>query len=152
MWMREHVSVHQGSCGQEKWTVYSVSRKECIKGYVVVVLPPSHVRLFVTPWTAARQASLSLLISWSLPKFMSIVLVMQSSHLIFWHPLLLLPSVFPSIRDFSNEPTVSIKWPNYWSFNFSISPSNEYSVLVSLKMHWFDLIALQGTLRNLLHY
>ena len=116
-----------------------------IPSVVVVVQSPSHVRLFVTPWTAAHQTSLSLTISQSLPKFMSIASVMTSSHLILWHPLFLLPSVFPSIRDFSNESPVCIKWPKYWSFSFSISPSNEYSGLISLKVDWFDLAAVQGT-------
>ena len=96
---------------------------------------------------------LSYTISQSLPKFMSIVSVMPSSHLIIWCPLLLLPAIFPSIRDFSNESAVYIRWPNYWSFNFSISPSNEYSGLISLKIDWFDLTAVRGTLRSLLqHY
>ena len=119
---------------------------------VAVVQSPSCVRLFVTPWTAACQASLSFTISWSLPKFMSTTLVMPSSHLILWHPLLLLPSIFPSIRDFSNESAVCIRWPKYWSFNFSISPSNEYSGLISHKIDWFDLIAIQRTLRSLLQH
>ena len=106
----------------------------------------------VSPWTAAHQASLSLAISWSLPKFMSIALMMPSRHLILWCPLLLLPSVFPSIRDFSSESAVRIRWPKYWSFSFSISPSNEYSGLISLKIDWFDLLAVQGTLRSLLQH
>ena len=105
---------------------------------VVAVHSPSLVRLFATPWTAAHQASLSLIISQNLPKFMSIALVMPSSHRILWHPLL--PSVFPSIRAFSNELAVCIRWPKYWSFNFSISPSNKYSKLISLKIGWFDLL------------
>ena len=120
---------------------------------IVVVQSPSHVQLFVTPWTAARQASISLTISWHLPKFIFIALVMASSHLIIWCPLLLLPSIFPSIRDFSNESSVHIRWPKYWSFSFSISPSSEYSGLISLKIDWFDLLAVQGTFRSLLqHY
>ena len=119
---------------------------------VVVVKSPSCVWLFVTPWTAELQASLSLTISQSLPKFMSIASVMQSSHLILWCPLLLLPSIFPSIRDFSNEPSVHIRWPKYWSFSFSVSPSSEYSRLISLKIDWFDLLALQGTFRSLLQH
>jgi len=119
---------------------------------VVVVQSPSHVWLFVTPWTAACQTSLSLTISQSLPKFMSIAPVMPSSHLILWCPLFLLPSVFPSIRDFSNESPVRIKWPKYWSFSFSISPSNEYSGLISLEIDWFDLLDFQGTLRSLLQH
>ena len=108
--------------------------------HVVVVQSPSQVWLFVTPWTAAHQAPLSLTISRSLPKFMSIASVMPSSHLILWHRLLLLPSIFPSIRDFSNELDVRIIWPKYWSFSFSISPSNKYSGVMSLKIDWFDLL------------
>ena len=108
----------------------------------VVVQSPSHVWLFVTPWTVARQAFLSLTISKSLPKFMFIASVMGSNRLIFWHPLLLLPSIFPSIRDFSNESFVCIRKPKYWSF--SINPSSEYSGLISLKIDWFDLLAVQG--------
>ena len=107
---------------------------------------PSHVWVFATPWTAACQASLSLTISWSLPKFMSIALVMLSSHLTVWHPLLFLHSIFPSIKDFSNELAFCIRWPKYCSFNFSISPSNEYSGLISFKIDWFGLLAVQGTL------
>ena len=118
----------------------------------VVVQPLSCVLLFVTQWTAAHQASLSFTISWSLPKFMSIAMVMLSSHLILWCLLFLLPSILPSIRDFSNESVLSIWWPKYWSFSFSISPSNEYLGLISLKIDWFDLLAVQGTLRHLLQY
>ena len=106
----------------------------------------------VTPWTAICQASQPLAISQSLPKFMFIASVMPSSHLILWSPLLLLLLVFPSIRDFPNELTVSIRWPKYWSFSFSISHSSEYSGLISLKIDWFDLLAVQGTLRSLQHY
>ena len=120
--------------------------------WVVVVWLPSSVWLFATPWTIALQASLSLTISYSLPKFMCIASVMPSSHLILWHPLLLLPSLFPSIRDFSNESDFCIRWPKYWSFSFSISPSNEYSGLISLKIVWFDLFAVQRTLRSLLQH
>ena len=98
----------------------------------------SRVRLFATPWTAARQASLSISSSWSLPKLMSIELVMPSNHLILCQPLLL-PSIFPSIRAFSNESLLHIRWPKYWSFSFSISPSNEYSGLISFGIDWFDL-------------
>ena len=111
----------------------------------VVVQSPSLAQLFETPWSAACQASLSLTISRSLPKFMSTTWMMPSTHLIRWSPLLLLPSIFPSIRDFSNESAVHIRWPKYWSFSFSISPSNEYSGLISLKIDWFDLLAVQGT-------
>ena len=106
----------------------------------------SHVQLFVTPWTAAHQASLSITNSWSLLKLMSIQLVMPSSHLILCHPLLLLPSIFPSIRVFLNKSVLCIRWPKYWSFSFSISPSNEYSGLISFRIDWFDLLAVQGTL------
>ena len=112
----------------------------------------SRVRLFVIPWTAARQASLSITDSWSLPKLMSIESVMPSNHLILCHPLLLLPSTFPSIRVFSNESALPIRWPKYWSFSFSISPSSEYSGLISFRMDWLDLLAVQGTLKSLLQH
>ena len=112
----------------------------------------SCVRLLETPWTGAHQASLSITNSWSLLKLMSIESVMPSNHLIFCHPLLLLPSIFPSIRVFSNEWALGIRWPKYWSFSFSISPSNEYSGLISLRMDWLDLLAVQGTLKSLLQY
>ena len=111
------------------------------------------VQLFVTPWTAARQASLSITNSCSLLKLLSIESVIPPNHLILCHPLLLLPSVFPSIRVFSKESVLLIRWPKYWSFSFSISPSNEYSGLISFRMDWLDLLAVQGTLKNLLqHY
>ena len=110
----------------------------------------SHVRLFVTLWTAGRQAPLSITNSQSLLKFMSIVSVVPSNHLILCCPLLLLPSIFPSIRVFSNELALCIRWPKYWSFSFSISPSNEYSGLISFGIDWLDLLAVQGTLKNLL--
>ena len=113
---------------------------------------PSCVLLFATPWTAAGQASLSLTISWSLPKFMFIALVMPSSQHIFWRPLILLPSIFPIIRGFSSELSVHIRWPKYWSFNFSICRSSEHSGLISLKSDWFDLLAVQGTLRSPLQH
>ena len=112
----------------------------------------SHVWSFVTPWTTARQASLSITNSRSLLKLMSIASVMPSNHLILWHPLLLLPSIFPSIRVFSNELVLHIRWPKYWSFSFSISPSNEYSGLISFRIDWLDLFAIQGTLKSLLQY
>ena len=104
------------------------------------------------PWTAARQTSLSITNSWSLPKPMSVESVMPSNHLILCHPLLLLPSIFPSIRVFSNESALRIRWPKYWSFSFSINPSNECSGLISLRMDWFDLLAVQGTLKSLLQH
>ena len=112
----------------------------------------SHVRLFVTPWTVAHQASLSFTISQSLLKLMSTELVMPSDHLILCQPLLLLPSIFPSIRVFPNESVLLIRWPKYWSFSFSISPSNEYSGLISFRADWFDLLAVQGTLKSLLQH
>ena len=114
----------------------------------ILVQSLSHVRLFVTPWTAARQASLSITSSWSLLKFMSIELVIPSNHLILCCPLFLLPSIFPSIRIFSSESALCIRWPKYWSFNFSISPSNEYSGLISFRIDWFDLLAVQGALES----
>ena len=110
----------------------------------------SRVRLFVTPWTAACQASLSIANSQSLLKFMFIESGVPSNHLIPCYPLLLLPSIFPSIRVFSNESFLRIRWPKYWSFSFSISPPNEYLGLISLGMDWFDLLAVQGTLKSLL--
>ena len=112
----------------------------------------SHVRLFVNPRTAACQASLSLSISGSLCKLMSIESVMPSNRLILCCPLLLLPSIFPSIRVFFNESALHIRWPKYWSFNFSISPSSEYSRLISFRIDWFDLLAVQRTLKNLLQH
>ena len=112
----------------------------------------SHVRLFATPETAAHQASLSITNSWSPPKLMSIESVMPSNHLILCHPLLLLPSIFPSIRVFSNESTLWIRWPKYWSFSFSITPSNKHSRLISFRMDWLDLLAVQGTLKSFLQH
>ena len=112
---------------------------------------PSRVQLFATPWTAAHQASRSISNSQSLLKLMSIESVMPSNHLIFCHPLLL-PSIFPSIRVFSNESILHIRWPKYWSFNFSISPSNEHPRLISFRMDWLNLLAVQGTLKSLLQH
>ena len=112
----------------------------------------SHVWLFATPWTAACQDSLSITNCWSLLKLMSIESVMPSNHLILCHPLLLLPSIFPSIRVFSNESALHIRWPKYWSFSFNISPSNERSGLISFRMDWLDLLAVQGTLKSLLQH
>ena len=111
----------------------------------------SHARLFATPWTAARQSSLSITNSQSLLKLMSIELVMPSNHLILCYLPLLLPSIFPSIRVFSNESVLCIRWIKYWSLSFSISPSNEYSGLISFRIDWFDFLAVQGTLKSLLH-
>ena len=112
----------------------------------------SHVQLFATPWTAARQASLSITNSQSLLNLMYIESVMLSNHLILCRPLLLLPSIFPSIRVFSSESPLHIRWPKYWSFNFSISPSNEYSGLISFRIDWFDLLAVEGTFKSLFQH
>ena len=112
----------------------------------------SHFRLFEIPWAAAHQAFLSITNSWSLLKLMSIKPVMPSNHLILYLPLLIVPSVFPSIRVFSNKSTLQIRWPKYWSFSFSISPSNEYPGLISFRMDWLDLLAVQGTLKSLLQH
>ena len=112
----------------------------------------SHVQLFVTPWTAACQASLSITNTWSLLKLMSTELVMPSNHLILCHPLLLMASIFPSIRVFPNESALPIRWPKYWCFSFSISLSNEYLRLISFRIDWFDLLAVQGTPKSLLQH
>ena len=112
----------------------------------------SCVRLFVTPWTAARQISLSITNSRSLLKLISSELVMPSNHLTLCHPLLLPPSIFPNINVFSNESVLCTRWPKYWSFSFSKSPSNEYSGLISSKIDWLDLLAVQGTLKSLLQH
>ena len=131
-----------------------------IKGFLLLleyqfssVQSPSRVWLFVTPWTPACQASLSIINSWSLLKLMSIESVMPSNHLtILCCPLLLLPSSFPSIRVFTNESALRIRWPKYWSFSLNISPSNEYSGLISFRIDWLDLLAVQGTLKSLLQH
>ena len=126
---------------------------EAFSGNVfVVVQSVSHVQLFVTPWTAACQASLSFTISQSFLKLMSTESVMPSKHVILCHPLLLLPSTFPSIRVFSNESSLHIRWPKYWSVSFSISPSNAYSGLISFRIDRFDILAVQRTLRSLLQH
>ena len=109
----------------------------------------SHVRLFANSWTSALQASLSITNSWSLLKLMSIALVMPSNHLILCCPLIIPPSIFPSIMVFSNESVLHVRWPKYWSFSFNISPSNEYSGLISFQIDWFDLLAVQGTVKSL---
>ena len=111
-----------------------------------------HVRCFAIPWTVAHQVSLSFTISQNLLKFMSIKLMMSFNHLIFCRPLLLLLSIFPSIRVFPSESVLRIRWPKYWSFSFSIRPSNEYSGLISFRMDWLDLLAVQGTLKSLLQH
>ena len=120
-------------------------------GHPIVSVQLSHVQLFVTPWTAACQASLSITNSWSLLKLMFIESVRPSNHLILCRPLLL-PSIFPSMRVFSNESALCIRWQNYWSFSFSISPSNEHSGLISFRMDWLDFLAVQGTLKSLLQH
>ena len=147
MWLRAPLgSGIQGTWG---WMGECCSSPECPSAQFSSVI--SRVRLFANPWTTARQASLSITNSQSLLKLMSIELVMPSNHLILYHPLLLLPSIFPSIRVFSNESALHSRWPKYWSFSFSISPSNEYSGLISLRMDWLDL-AVQGTLKSLLQH
>ena len=144
-------------------SLHSKNRSQLVTGYkpismlqnsvqLSLVRLLSHVRLFVTPWTTAHQTSLSITNSRSLPKPMSIESVMPSSHLICCHPLLLLPSIFPSIRVFSNESALPIRWPKYWSFSFNISPSNEHPGPISFRMDWLDLLAVQGTLKSLLQH
>ena len=113
---------------------------------------PCHVQLFVTPWTATLQAFLSITNSWSLLKLKSIKSMMPSNHLVFCYPHLLLPSIFPSIWIFSNESVLCNRWPKYWSFSFSTSPSNEYSGLISFRIDWFELFAVQGTLKSFQHH
>ena len=138
-----------------------MSDKGYVNGYLTkdftatrftVVQSLSRVQLFATPWTAAHQASLSITVSQDLLKLMSIELVMPSNHLTLCHPLLLLPSIFPRIRVFSNELALRIRWSKYWSFSFVISPSNEYSGLISFRIDWFDLRTVQGTLKSLLQH
>ena len=132
-------------------SLYNIYSREFLPDYQFSsVQSLSHVQLFATPLTAARQASLSITNSWSLLKLMSIESVMPSNHLILCCPLLLLPSIFPSIRVFANESVLHIKWPRYWRFSFSISPSNKYSGQVSFRIDWLDLLAVQGTLKSLL--
>ena len=121
-----------------------------LSAILIIVQLLSHVQLYATPMTAAPQASLPSTVSWSFFKLMSIESVMPSNHLILCHPLLLLPSIFPSIRVLSNESALCIRWPKYWCFSFIISPSNEYSELISFKIDWFDFLAVQRTLKNLL--
>ena len=128
------------------------SLSKCRLSIVFVVQLLSRVQLFATSWTAAHQTALSITNSRSFLKLMSIALVMPSNHLILCCPLLLLPSVFLSIRVFSNELAVHIRWPKYWSFSFNISSSNEYSELISFRIDWFDLFAVQGTLKSLLQH
>ena len=132
--------------------MYLSSKFDKEDGQFTSVQSLSRVRLFATPWIAAHQASLSVTNSRSLLKLMSIELVMPSSHLILWRPLFLLPPIPPSIRVFSNESTLRMRWPNDWSFSFSISPSKELPGLISFIMDWLDLLAVQGTLRSLLQH
>ena len=133
-------------------TCRSLLNVSCIFSSISSVQLLSHVRLFAAPWTAAYQASLFITNSRSLLKLMSIELMMSSNHLILCYPLLLLPSIFPSIRVFSKESVLCIRWPKYWSFSFSISPSNEYSGLISFRMAWLDLLAVRRTLKSLLQH
>ena len=137
------------NCNYMRWCV---NLPHCSNYFTLSVWLLSCVRLFVTPWTAAHQTSLSFTISQSLHKVMSLESVMPSQHLNICCSLFLLPSIFPSIRIFSNELAVCIMWPKYWSFSFSISPSNEYSELISFRIDWFDLLAVQGTLKSFLQF
>ena len=137
-----------------KWNCSERGSKSAdgVEARFIVVVQFNHVQLFATPETVARQASLSITSCWSLLKLMSIESVMPSNHLILCHPLLLPPSVFPSIRVFSNESALHIRWPKYWSFSFNISPSREHSGLIYFRMDWLDLLAVQGTLKRLLQH
>ena len=134
-----------------RWILYHWATREA-QPYIQSAQLLSSFRLFATPRTAARQASLSITNSQSLLQLMSLELVMPSNHLILCRPLLLLPSIFPSIRVSSNESVLHIRWSKYWTFSFSISPSNEYSGLISFRIDWSDLLAVQGTLDNLLQH
>ena len=136
-----------------RFNIQNLACISCVKGLtqlesVQSVQSLSCVWLFVTPWTAALRASLSITNSRSLLRLTSLELVMSSNHLILCHPLLLSPSIFPNIRVFSNESALCIRWPKYWSLSFSISPSNEYSGLISFRIDWLDLLAVQGTLKS----
>ena len=138
---------------------YQYSDKTVNTKYLILLLVQfssvqllSHVRLFMTPWTTECQASMSNTNSQSPSKLMSVESLMPSNHLILCRPLLLLPSVFPSIRGFSNESALRIRWPKYWSYSFNISPSNEHPGLISFRMGWLDLLAVQGTLKSLLQH
>ena len=146
----------------ESWKIWITVKRDryqkytqqpfCLLSWFSSVQSLCHVWLFATSWTAECQASLSITNFWSLLKLKSIESVMPSNQLILCYPFLLLPSIFPSIRVFSNESVLCIIWPKYWSFSFSISPSNEYWGLISFRMDWFDLLAVQGTLKSLLQY
>ena len=134
-----------------KWNTIFFQVKTYVETKFSWIQSYSCVWVFVTPWVAACQASLSITNSWSLLQLMSIESVMPSNHVILCHPFLLPPSIFPSIRVFSNEPVLCIRWPKYWSFSFSISPSSEYSGVISFRIDWFDL-SVQGTFKNLQHH
>ena len=138
--------------GQDLKISYFQKEKKCLCEVISSVQLLSRVWLFATPWIVARQASLSITNSQSLPKPMSFELVMPSNHLILCRPFLLLPPIPPGIRVFSNESTLRIRWPKYWSFSFSISPSNECPALISFRMDWLDLLEVQGTLKSLLQH
>ena len=142
--------------GTPSWSLFISYKPFLCTFHIKFLISPvqslSCVQLFVTPWTVARQASLSITNSWSLLKLMSIELVIPSNHLILCHPLLFLPSIFPSIGVFSNESALCIRWPKYWSFSFNITPSNEHPGLISSRMDWLDLLAVQGTLKSLLQH
>ena len=144
--------IEPASPGLLHWQADSLPLSHLRSPYFSSVQSLSHVQLFATPWTAAFQASLSIINSWSLRKLMFIESVMPSNHLILCHTVLLLPSIFPSIRVFSNESDLRIRWPKCWSFSFNISPSNEYSGLISFRMDWLDLLAVQRTLRSFLQH
>ena len=140
------------SAKENIWTA-NTNRERCSTSLVIQFISVqslSRVWFFATPWTAAHQASLSIASCRSLLRLMSFELVMPSTHLVLCHPLFLLPSIFPSIRVFSSDSVLCIRWPKYWSFSFSISPSNEYLGLISFRMDWLDLLAVQGTLKSLL--
>ena len=155
--LKEEIAAHSSVLAWKiPWTEesggYSTKTEESLTWRSSAQVQLSRVWHSVSPWTAARQASLSITDSWSSLKLMSIESVMPSNHLILCHPLLLLPSIFPSIRAFSNESVLCIRWPKYWSFSFSISPSNEHSGLISFRMDWLDLPAVQWTLKSLLQH
>ena len=135
-----------------KWRINPREWFDSLSSSVVIIVQSLHRVYSTILWTAAHQASLSFTISWSLLKLISIESVVPSNHLILCRPLLLLPSIFPSIRVFSSELALCIWWPKYWSFSFSISPSNECSGLISFRIDWFDLLAVQGTLKSLLQH
>ena len=134
------------------YIIFEIWKRRWVEVHFSSVQSLSRVRLFATPWIAARQATLSITNSWSLPKLMSIESVMPSSHLILCHPLLFLPPIPPSIRGFFNESTLRMRWPKYWNFSFSTSPSNEDPGLISFRMDWLDLLAVQGTHKSLLQH